>query len=776
MGKLAINQIDLLRANKMHQYMNRFPGLLERIRETFLSTMEEKGIVTRERIIKETKDLFVKFGGQISTDDFDDYVNTMIDIYFVTHFTDADINNFINLVRKRAKCTEFSRLLNLESTTSEEIEKVLRDFCNIPLGELHISRTEAIGIRVELIKRYISSQLPYISIAKNHITIRDMNDLISKSIGGKSMTGKLGGKAAGIILMQKILNPLLEKRDPDYEKYVKFPDTYFIRSDVFQQFLELNNLHEIHTHKYRDIQEIENEFPELKKRFHGATFPKEVIAHITQTLEEIGEEPIIIRSSSYLEDNFDLAFAGKYESIFLANQGDINTRLEQFLEAAKQVYVSIYKPDPISYRTQHDLLDYNENMSLIVQKVVGTRFGDYFFPIASGVGLSMNSYRWTTKINREDGLLRIVMGLGTRAVERVGPDFPRLVSLTDPMLRPEITTEEIRQYSQKWIDVLNLKTNEIESVYIFDFLNKIDHPDANLVLSVEKDGIVSVPVSEVEKADSKSAIITFENLLKRGDFLKVMKKILKELEIVYNRPVDIDFAFDGGYIYVLQCRPLAWGKIPARVEIPDNIPKKLVLFTSCHGLMNSIVTDIEYMVYVDPKKYADLETPAKKMEVAHAIGKINRALADKRFILMGPGRWGSNNSDQGVRVTFNEISNTKMLVEIAFPKKGLLPEVSYGTHFFMDLIESGISVLAIFPEVKGDMLDEAFFAKNNVLARVSPDIADLKETVKIIDISKVNEGKRLHIYYDESIPTGVGFIAPQKLNKRKFYYPSKIWK
>ncbi len=770
MRNLVINQIDLLRAHKMHQYMNKFPELSDKFRETFLSTMEEKGIVTRERIIKETKDLFEKFGGQMSIDDFDDYVNTMIDIYFVTHFTDADINNFINLVRKRAKCTEFSRLLNLESTTSEQIENVLRAFCSIPLGELYISKTEAIGIRVELIKRYISSQLPYISIAKNYITIRDMNEFISKSIGSRTMTGKLGGKAAGIILMQKILNPLLEKRDPDYEKYVRFPETFFIRSDVFQRFLEINSLHDIHTHKYRDIQEIEKEFPVLQKHFEGAAFPEEVIGQITQMLEAIGEEPIIVRSSSYLEDNFDLAFAGKYESILLSNQGDIKTRLEKFLKAAKEVYVSIYRPAPITYRAQHDLLDYNENMSLVVQKLVGTRFGDYFLPLASGVGLSMNSYRWTTKIKREDGLLRMVMGLGTRAVERVGEDFPRLISLGDPMLRPEITVEEIRQYSQKWIDVLNLKTGKVESLHIADFLNTVDHPDANLVLSAEKDGYISAPIFADKKTDVSSAVITLENLLKKGNFIKVMKKILKELERVYNRPVDIDFAFDNGYIYVLQCRPLAWGKIPARVEIPDDIPKKSVLFSSSHGLMNTILTDIEYAVYVDPKKYAELKTPGEKMEVAHAISKINRALSEKRFILMGPGRWGSNNMDLGVKITFNEISNAKMLVEIAFPKKGYLPEVSYGTHFFMDLIETGISLLAIFPGIKGDMLDEDFFAGTNALDAVCPDIAGLKEMVKVLDIPGLTGGNKLHIYYDESIPSGLGFTAPKKLHKRKSYF------
>ena len=768
MANSQINQIDFVRSYKMYQYMSKFPQLIERIRETFLSTMEKKGIITREQIIKETKDLLEKFGGQVSVDDFDEYVNTMIDIYFVTHFTDSSIKNYVNLVRKKDKCTELSRLINLETTTAEQIEKALREFCDIPMGELYIPKTEAIGIRVELINRYISAQLPYTSIAKKFITIRDIDTLISKSIGSRGMAGKLGGKAAGIVLAQKILKPLLEKQDPDYEKHVRFPESFFIRSDVFQRFSEINNLHDIHTHKYRDIQDIEREYPALKEQFQKASFPNEVLEPITRMLEEIGENPIIVRSSSYLEDNFELAFAGKYVSIFLPNQGDVNTRLEKFLDAAKQVYVSVYSPDPISYRSQHDLLDYNENMSLVVQKLVGSRFGNYFFPLASGVGLSKNSYRWSPKINREDGMLRMVVGLGTRAVDRVGVDFPRLVSLSDPMLRPEITVEEIQQYSQKWIDTLNLKTGKIESLHIADFLNKIDHPDINLVFSIEKDGYVSAPLTALEKADADSGIITFENLLKKGDFIKVMKKLLKELEKAYNRPVDIDFAFDGRYIYVLQCRPLAWGKIPAVVDIPDNISKESILFTSRHGLMNAVVTDIEYAVYVNPKTYDELKTSPEKTEIAQAIGKINRALADKRFILIGPGRWGSNNIDLGIKVTFNDISNTKMLIEIAFPEKGYLPELSYGTHFFMDLVETGIVPLAIFPGIEGDTLNDTFFATNNYLDTLCPRLTDLKNTIKVANIPELSRGGRLHVYFDENSSEGVGFTALQKPSSRNF--------
>jgi phosphoenolpyruvate synthase/pyruvate phosphate dikinase len=154
-----------------------------------------------------------------------------------------------------------------------------------------------------------------------------------------------------------------------------------------------------------------------------------------KVLEEIGEHPIIVRSSSMLEDSFGLAFSGKYLSVFLTNQGDIETRLSNFIIGLKKVFASTFGPDPILYRRDHGLLDYDERMAMVVQKVVGQRFGDYFFPFASGVMFSRNVYVWNPKIKKEEGLVRLVFGLGTRAVDRVGSDYPRMIPLSHPQLR-----------------------------------------------------------------------------------------------------------------------------------------------------------------------------------------------------------------------------------------------------------------------------------------------------------------------------------------------------
>ena len=193
-------------------------------------------------------------------------------------------------------------------------------------------------------------------------------------------------------------------------------------------------------------------------------------------LESIGEHPLILRSSSLLEDNFGFAFSGKYDSVFVANQGDIETRLAAFIQGLKQVHMSTFAQAPILYRRDHKLLDYDEKMSVLVQKVVGRRFGDYFFPFAAGVAFSHNPYRWTLRIRREEGIVRLVFGLGTTAVDRVGQGYPRLIPLSHPQLRPESGISQIMKYSQRMVEVMNLESGAIES-HSFDEVMNLVGPD-----------------------------------------------------------------------------------------------------------------------------------------------------------------------------------------------------------------------------------------------------------------------------------------------------------
>ena len=390
--------MDILKAYRLYRKMNQYPTLLGLIYSILMEVIEKKGVITREKLYEQAVEELRADGLPDTEINRQEYVEGLIGYYSVRSLSDHEIENYINLARKKDKCQKLSFVVNQEQTTSLEIYHALREFCEIPKGEVYISREEAEGIRVALIKHYISNQLPFVSIAKNYITIRDVHDFLQHTYWSRKSPGKLGGKAAGMILAQKILLPSLEKRDPELEKYIRVPDTWFLNSGVFSEFLDRNNLHQFHTYKYKDRETIEREFHRIEEKFRFANFAPEVLGDFRKMLEEIGEHPIIIRSSSMLEDNFGLAFSGKYLSVFLTNQGDIEIRLRNFIIGLKQVFTSTYGPDPILYRADHGLLDFDERMAMVVQKVVGQRFGDYFLPFAAGVMFSRNVYAWNPKI------------------------------------------------------------------------------------------------------------------------------------------------------------------------------------------------------------------------------------------------------------------------------------------------------------------------------------------------------------------------------------------
>ncbi len=542
------------------------------------------------------------------------------------------------------------------------------------------------------------------------------------------------------------------------------PDTWYLNSGVFSEFLDRNNLYLFHTFKYKDREEIEREFLTIEEKFRYATFAPEVIEDFRRILVEIGENPIIVRSSSLLEDNFGLAFSGKYLSVFLTNQGDLETRLTHLIEGLKRVFASTFGPDPILYRLDHGLLDYDERMAMVLQKVVGRRFGDYFFPFVSGVLFSRNVYAWNPRIKKEEGLGRLVFGLGTRAVDRVGSDYPRMVPFSHPLLRPEVTASQIKKYSQKQVDVLNLKTGRMETIDFRTLQGQVHHPDLFYAVSVDKDDHLAAPLFKGQQITEGDLVLTFENFLEKTPFVKLAKKILSRIESAYGRPVDLEFAWDDGRFYLLQCRSLSTRKELSQVQVPENIPPGRILFTTQAGLSSSIVEDLEYIVYVNPRAYDLLGTVQEKMEIAGVVNVLNKVLREKRFALMGPGRWGSNDINLGVKVTYANINKARLLMEVAFAKEGYRPEVSYGTHFFQDLVEADIVILPLFPDEPGVVFNESFLLeRENALAEIAPEAGDWGSVVRVIHVPSAAGGDFLQVYLNGNEKKGIGFLGPRQM-------------
>ncbi|MFW5688934.1 MAG: PEP/pyruvate-binding domain-containing protein [Spirochaetota bacterium] len=682
--------------------------------------------------------------------------------------TTAEIRDVINLSHKEAVAREIWLRLRDEPVNLQEVERLLQEFAELPLGESQVSPNISIGIRVQLISTLISDNLFYIGVAKNHITMRDVAALMDRFIGKYGQRSRVGGKSAGMILANRILRPVFGE-PTGLEDRIAEVSSYYLTAQVFNRFIEHNRLQEGHSLKYMEADEREAAQGELKRRFHRGTFPEEVREHLAATLDELGDGPLIVRSSSLLEDSMGFPFYGKYESVFLSNQGARAERLESLVGGIKDVYVSILASSVLEYRRDKALLDYDDMMCVLIQRVVGARHGDYYYPDAAGVAFSRNQYRWSRRIDPEAGVARIVFGLGTRAVDRSGDDYPRLVALSHPALRPEGTQNEKLKYSQRYADVLNLETRSVESVHFVDIVNHARETGERYepveAISLVEDGKFSTPRIFPERLEYGGAAITFERLLADDRFASLLREVLRRLEDAYGVPVDVEFAWHAGKLYVLQCRPLAQGERGHEaVSIPQPGAGQRVLFDTHRDVFGNAVREgIRYIVSVDGERYHTLGESTLKLEVARTLGRVNRALARERFMLVGPGRWGSSNLDLGVRVSYADINHATVLAEVGSTRTGYTPEVSYGTHFFQDLVEADIVPLALFPDEQGERFDEAFLAEApNHLTDLVPEASlpqeEVAACITVIDLDSWGPG-RLSIYLDADNGRAVGLLG-----------------
>lgn len=695
------------------------------------------------------------------------------------HLTDSEILARLRKWIQEEKAKFLSRAINNIDTPLIEVINAITHYHYISGGNYELSTPTEKGLRVSLIRRFFSDHLDYINIAKQYIEVRHYHDLVQRIIYPENGYGRLGGKSAGLFLALKILNdqsaqfPILAD--------LRFPKTWYVAADTLTHFLNYNNLEEIVEQKYKEIDQIRLEYPNVIQLLKNSSFPPEIIKGLSMALDDFGDAPLIVRSSSLLEDRTGSAFSGKYKSLFLANQGSKKERLEALTDAIAEVYASIFGPDPIEYRAERGLLDFYEEMGILIQEVVGRKIGHYFFPAYAGVAFSHNEFRWSSRIRREDGLVRIVVGLGTRAVDRVSDDYPILAAPGKPNLRVNVTAEETIRYSPKKIDVIDLEKRTFETVEIQSMLREFgsNFPNPQLFLSrYEGDLISSVTPANLD-FNKNDLIVTCEGLITRTSFMKKIQTILQVLQEKMNTPVDIEFASDGDHFYLLQCRPQSSSQGTDVAFIPKDIPAENILFTANRYISNGRIPDITHIVYVDPEPYNKLSELQDLVAVGRAIGKLNKLLPKRQFILLGPGRWGSRGDIKlGVQVTYSDFNNTVALVEIARKKGNYLPELSFGTHFFQDLVESSIRYIPLYPDDPGILFNQAFLTSApNVISDILPEFAHLQEAVRVIDVPRVTNGKVLRVLMNADMGEAIGYFtmpipAPDAIREKKDHIES----
>ncbi|NOR44630.1 MAG: pyruvate, phosphate dikinase [Candidatus Delongbacteria bacterium] len=612
-----------------------------------------------------------------------------------------------------------------------------------------------------MIRRLMSDQGDFIDIAKQHLKVSSFYDLTHYLIYPDHSHGKLGGKSSGLIVADQILKDE-SKKIPALEN-IKTPKTWYITSDGIMDFMKYNNLEDIMEQKYKDIGLVRQEYPYVIHVFKNSPIPPKMVKLLSKALDDFGDKPLVVRSSSLLEDRIGTAFAGKYKSLFIANQGTKEERLVALMDAIAEVYASTFGPDPIQYRAEHGLLDYNEQMGIMIQEVVGKKVGHYYFPAFAGVAFNNNEYRWSGRIKREDGLARLVPGLGTRAVDRTSDDYPVLFSPGKPNLRVNVTLDEKILYSPKQIDLINLKTKKFETKNIDELIKECgsSFPILNKLASIISEKHLTIPSKFGMDYEKDNFVITFDGLLSNPTFVNKLNSILTTLKQKYNHPVDIEFAHNGDDLYLLQCRPQNYGFESKPASFPSGIANDDIIFSANKFISNGSVTGISHVVYVDPDEYGKLSTLEELKSVGKAVGMLNKLLPKRQFILMGPGRWGSRGDIKlGVSVTYSDINNSAMLIEIARKKKNYVPDLSFGTHFFLDLVEAGIRYLPLYPDNRGIIFKDDFFSDNeNIFSSLIPESSSLSKVIKVIDINSIDNGKELQIYMNSEIEKAIAIIA-----------------
>jgi hypothetical protein len=326
------------------------------------------------------------------------------------------------------------------------------------------------------------------------------------------------------------------------------------------------------------------------------------------------------------------------------------------------------------------------------------------------------------------------------------------------------------------MDVLDLSDHTIKTLPVSEVFNH-DYPALRYVASLDKEGYLVPIFARLTGSERGRLLLTFDRLVEDAAFIELMKTMLSRLEEGHRWPVDIEFTVDiePGHphakytVHLLQCRPQVSRKQQAAVDIPEPIPPQDLILQTTELVPQGVVSGVRYLVYVDPEAYhhapgySSSVGSTVKLEIARVIGRLNEKLAEEKFILIGPGRWGSSDVDLGVKVTYADIFNARVLIEVASADSGMGAEPSYGTHFFQDLVEAGIFPLPVPLGRRGTILNTDFLDRApNRLSALLPRDAEYSAYVKVIDVPAISGGRHIEVVMNDEQQRAVAYLKPAK--------------
>ena len=598
---------------------------------------------------------------------------------------------------------------------------------------------EAPEIFGRLLRMMVTRDERLVALASRWFDLDDLLALRKRMIG----TGLIGGKSVGMLLARAILC----KTDPRWRDRLETHDSFYIGSDVFYTFLVRNGCWRARRGQ-RNADTFMDGAEEARERILSGTFPGFLQEQFVAMLEYFGQSPIIVRSSSLLEDSFGNAFTGKYDSVFCPNQGSPQERLDAFLEAVRTVYASTMSPEALLYRAHRGLIDRDEQMAILVQRVSGAVHGHLFYPQVAGVGLSYNPYVWSEQIDPEAGVLRLVFGLGTRAVDRSDDDYTRLVALNAPQRRPDAERSGAAGFSQRRVDLLDLRANRFTSERIDDVARA--SPDLPIDLYAVR----------------RSALLRGRGRVSPSVRRRVGPHVRETPVGDAVRPVPAGDAGDPPGRLRIPGGHRVHGELPSGRAVPRQ-PRAMPAAAGEGGREHRRPAEAD-PAERPPARVAraghraklpvaarprDLRRPRRLLRAPAEGPPLRRAShrpdrpsprggGARNTLLLGPGRWGTSTPSLGVPVSFAEIDKVSAICEIIGVGMPVVPDVSLGTHFFNDLVEANMLYLAVHPTRRGDSLNLKFLAgARNRLAELLPEDAEWAGVVRVIDFPDAGDGR-----------------------------------
>ncbi len=576
-------------------------------------------------------------------------------------------------------------------------------------------------------------------LVKKHFRPEDYFRVRDHMVG----SGMVGGKTCGMLLARTIIRNLA----PEINRVLEPHDSFYVGSDVFYTYIVDNDFWDLRVRQRTE----EGYFAlanDLSERLKTGTFSRDIQEQFMHLLEYYGQDPYIIRSSSILEDGFENAFAGKYDSIFCANRGTMEERLNEFENAVRIVYASSAGLSALDYRKRRGLDKRDEQMALLIMRVSGSTYGSYYMPCAAGVGYSFSPYKFLNDTDSSAGMLRLVMGLGTSAVDRTEGSYPRLVSLDKPEATNFTTIAEKHRFSQRRAEAMDLKAGKLSRVRLETLEPILPGYLKSQLLEHDPEAESALRESGIRR---NVCFISCLGLVRNRGMMEHMQQMMHLIQQEYGEPVDIEFTINisesGEYmINLLQCRPLQVFQDTGSVSIPDDLPEERILLETRGASMGlSRKIRLDRIVYVDPVKYYHLPYN-EKTQIASLIGGINWKYKDqgKHLLLMVPGRIGTSSPELGVPTSFADISGFDAICEMAESRSGYNPELSYGSHIFQDLVEAQILYIAVFPgERTMHFRPELLMEVPNTITEI-PGGTKYQDVVCMVDVSN----RLCELYHD----------------------------